>query len=85
MSISTATIVQHKTTGKRFVLLGAGFGAYQSKKPNWFFGDLMADTDEGQYLMVCVCNEHGEVGWLKSSTVKVVSVGGCSVEELLPQ
>lgn len=27
-----ATIVQHKESGKKYVLLGSGFGAFQSKK-----------------------------------------------------
>ena len=49
-----ATIVIHQRTGEKYVLLGTGFGAFQSKKPNWLLGDLMADTTEGQYTMVCV-------------------------------
>ena len=48
----------------------------QSKKPNWFFGDLMADTNEGQYAMVCVSDADGQIGWLESSEVRVESVEG---------
>ena len=75
-----ATIVIHQRTGEKYVLLGTGFGAYQSKKPNWFFGDLMADTTEGQYAMVCVCKKDGKIGWLESSEVVVESVDGQSVK-----
>lgn len=78
-----ATIVRHKGTGEKYVLLGSGFGAYQSKKPNWFFGDLIADTDEGQYAMVCVCNLEGKIGWMESSQVVVDSVDGQPVQSLL--
>lgn len=78
-----ATIVRNSKTDERFVLLGSGFGAYQSKKPNWFFGNMMADTDEGQYALVCVANAHGEIGWLESSDVVVESVDGQPVTSLL--
>jgi hypothetical protein len=61
--------------------MGTGFGSYQSKKPNWFFGDLIADTDEGQYAMVCVCDQYGKIGWLDSSEVVVQSVDGQSVSD----
>ena len=77
-----ATIVMHKDSGEKYALLGSGFGAYQSKKPNWLFGDLMADTSEGQYAMVCVCNSFGRVGWIESSKVIVESIDGQDVEGL---
>jgi hypothetical protein len=78
-----ATIVRSKKNNDRFVLLGSGFGAYQSKKPHVFFGNWIADTDEGQYAMVCVCNAEGQIGWLDSSAVVVESVDGRAVEALL--
>lgn len=78
-----ATIVRHTETGKRYVLLGSGFGAFQSKKPSWFLGNLVADTDEGQYALVCVCSSQGAIGWLESSEVTVESVDGQSVCEIL--
>lgn len=74
-----ATLVTHQRTGERYILLGTGFGAYQSKKPNWLFGDLMADTEEGEYALVCVCDRDGRIGWLDSSEVTVESVDGQSV------
>ena len=78
-----ATIVLHERTNTRYVLLGAGFGAYQSKKPNWFLGDWVADTTEGQFAMVCVARKDGSIGWLKSSEVTVESVDGHTVRDLL--
>ena len=78
-----ATIVKSKKNNKKYILLGAGFGAYQSKKPNWFFGDLVADTDEGQFAMVCVCDSNGKVGWLESADVQVVSVDGEAVSDTI--
>ena len=71
-----ATIVNHIRSGKRYVLLGAGFGAFQSKKPNWLLGDLMADTSEGQYAMACVCDTDGRMYWIESNELTVESVDG---------
>ena len=77
-----ATIVRHRKSGQRFVLLGSGFGAFQSKKPNWLPGGVMADTEEGQYAMVCVCDSYGEIGWVESSQMVVESVDGQPVRSL---
>lgn len=78
-----ATIVEHAKTRKRYVLLGTGFGSWKSSKPNWFFGDLIADVKQGQMAMVCVCDDQSRIGWLNSAEVSVVSVDGQSVKALL--
>ncbi|MGA1822437.1 MAG: hypothetical protein ACMUIG_07915 [Thermoplasmatota archaeon] len=78
-----ATVVVYKETGEEYILLGTGFGSYQSKKANWFFGDLIAEVDEGTNPMVCVCDKNGKVGWLESHKVTVVSIDGRKVNELL--
>ncbi len=80
-----ATIVRRTGTSEKYILLGSGFGAYQSKKPNWFFGDLMADTAEGQYAMVCVCTSEGKIGWIESSEIVVDSVDGQPVRSFFDE
>ncbi|MDE0013745.1 MAG: hypothetical protein OXU36_21570 [Candidatus Poribacteria bacterium] len=67
------TIVKHKEMGKRYCLLGAGFGIFQSSKPNIFLGNLMADVEEGEYALVCVCNSKREIFWLEATQVTVNS------------
>ena len=84
MGAIVATIVKHTETGKQLVLIGAGFGAYQSKKPNAFFGDWVADTESGSQEMVCVCNSDGLIGWMYSEEVNVISVDGVPVGDLIP-
>lgn len=79
---SVATIVKHMN-GKRYVLVGTGFGAFQSKKPNWLLGDLMADTTEGQHTMACVCDKGGRMYWVESNQIVVESVDGHSPREVL--
>ncbi len=78
-----ATIVERVTSGKRYVLVGTGFGAFQSKKPNWLLGDLVADTTEGQHAMVCVCDGNGRLYWVESTQLTVVSVDGQPPDDLL--
>ena len=77
-----ATIVKHKETGKRYCLLGTGFGVFQSSKPNIFLGNLMADVEEGEYALICVCNSKGEIFWLEATQVTVVSIAGQNIQEL---
>ncbi len=77
-----ATIIKHNTTGKNYCLLGTGFGVFQSSKPNVFFGNLLADVDEGEYAMVCVCDSAGKIYWIDAGDVTVVSVDGQNIVEL---
>ena len=77
-----ATIVVRKSTGDKFIFLGSGFGAFQSKKPNWLFGDLIADTAEGQYAMVCVCDFEGTIGWFESTEMEESAV---QTEQEIPE
>ena len=79
-----ATIVQHVETREQYVLLGTGFGMFQSKKPNWLLGNLAADTEGDECALVCVCNAAGLIGWLDSSEVNVVSVDSKPVGDWLP-
>ncbi len=78
-----ATVVLHKGTGKKYVLVGTGFGAFQSKKPNWLLGDLMADTSEGKHAMACVCDTNGKLRWVDSAYLSVVSIDGETPTALL--
>lgn len=76
-------IVEEKKTGERFVLLGTGFGAYQSMNEGLLFGNLIPDVEKGQFAMVCVSNKEGKIGWFNSEEVKVVSVDGKPPSDLL--
>lgn len=78
-----AIIVRHKATQKDYILLGGGFGYYQSKRPSPVFGNLIAQTDEGEYPMVCLCNPRGHIGWFYSDEVLVISVDGYPVSDII--
>lgn len=77
-----ATIVKHIKTQNYYALLGTGFGAFHSQKPNWFFGDLVADESSGQYAMVCVANSKGKIGWFESDELEVVRIDGKEISSI---
>jgi hypothetical protein len=78
-----AVIVRHRESGERYVLIGTGFGAYHATKPNWFFGNLVADQKSGEISVVAVCNGEGSIGWFMSSDLSVDSVDGVAPSVVL--
>jgi len=69
--------------GDRFILLGAGYGAFKATRPGVFFGNLSPIEESSEIPMVLVCNASGETAWVKSSHLEVVSVDGVSPSEVL--
>ena len=45
--------------------------------------EIISDVDKGQYAMVCVSNDKGEIGWFESKEVRVISVDGKDPREIL--
>lgn len=78
-----ATIVQYKRDGKKYILLGTGFGAYKSTRPGVFFGNLLPNEEQGQITMVAVCDHAGNIQWTHSDELTVVEVDGDSPSTLL--
>ncbi len=71
-----ATIVEYNKNGKRFILLGTGFGVFKSSRPGLFGGDWFPNTDEGSESKVAVCDPKGKIYWANSDDLTVVSVDG---------
>lgn len=68
-----AIFVEHKKTGRLFVLISGGFGIYKS------FGTL---EEQGTRLKICVCDRQGDLGWFNSDEIRVINVDGLDVKEL---
>lgn len=77
-----ATIVLHKPTNQKYVLVGAGFGTYKSSMPG-LFGAATPVEDAQSFCVLSVCGADGSVGWLRSDEVTVVTVDGKSPHQLL--
>ena len=76
-----ATFVEHKKTGRLFVLVSGGFGVYQSAGANSV--DRMKIHEQGTCLKVCVCDRQGDLGWFNSNEVRVINVDGLDIKEEL--
>ena len=71
-----ATIVQHRQSGERWVLIGTGFGMFETARPHWVWGDASPVKEGGQVAMVAVANSDGIVGWFPSEQLQVIEVDG---------
>ena len=78
-----ATIVMHKASGTKYVLLGTGFGAFKASRPSVFFGNLLPDEESGELTMVAVCDSKGNIGWIHSEELIVVEVDGKAPGEMV--
>ena len=76
-----ATIVRQKDTGERFVLLGAGLGAYAGGRVEWLYGALEGEDASTVISVVAVSNPQGDIRWIPSDELTVVSVDGRSPAE----
>ena len=56
-----ATVVQDTESGRRYVLIGAGYGMFKSARPG-ALGDLFPKEDKGNVSVLAVCNAEGHVG-----------------------
>ena len=83
MMTGMATIVRHTERDALFLLVGAGYGTFLSAMPDRRFGNLVADTEEGEVPMIAVCDLHGKVGFVAADNVEVVSIDGREPGELL--
>ncbi len=69
-----ATIVKHNITNVKYILIGAGFGAYQSKGHSGVETGLITDAEEGTMELLCVCDSKGKIQWMDSENMTVFSV-----------
>ncbi len=78
-----AIIVKHIKSGKRYALIGAGFGAYKSSRPGVMLGGLAPVEDKGEIPSVLLCDQQGDTIWVFSKEIRVVSIDGELPAELL--
>ena len=76
-----ATIVEQESTGKRFILLGTGFGAYQSEERTYWFG--IRQKTKGRIAVAAVCDREGMIGWIPTEELTVVAIDGMSPAKAL--
>ncbi|MVP00790.1 zinc ribbon domain-containing protein [Paenibacillus lutrae] len=77
-----ATVVLHKVTGKVYLLLGTGYGAYYSESPSFIGGALFPHERSGEIPVAAVCTKEGVIEWMYTDELQVVEVDGIPVSEL---
>ena len=77
------TIVKQIANDKKFILIGTGFGAFKTSNPSTFRVNRLPKPDEGVIPMVAVCDENGEIKWMKTNEIKIVNIDGNSPINIL--
>ncbi|HAS72558.1 MAG TPA: hypothetical protein DCS67_00265 [Clostridiales bacterium UBA8960] len=78
-----AILVKHELTGVEYVMIGTGYSFYKDSIPSPLGGSFFPDVEEGEVKMVAVCDSVGTISWLSSDEVKVISIDGNCVSQLL--
>ncbi|MFK7972287.1 MAG: hypothetical protein AB8F95_18095 [Bacteroidia bacterium] len=76
-----AIIVKHRKTGAKALLIGAGFGAHASARPDFIWGDWSPRKESGTVRTVAICGKNGVVRWVNSSEIIVVEIDGMAVSD----
>lgn len=80
-----ATIVLHKPTGKHYVLIGTGFGAFSSRSSSFLGGDLFPNEEYGEIQTAALSDAEGCIIWLPTENLQVLKVDGKHPGEFLEQ
>lgn len=74
-----ATIVKHKSTGHKYILIGTGYGMYQSDGASSLF---FSSLQQGTFPMAAVTDGRGDILWIQTDELRVLEVDGMKVSEL---
>lgn len=71
-----ATIVKHKQSGKTYVLIGTGYGAYKAMLPGVFGGSLFPQEESAEIPLAAVSDRYGNIVWMLTEELLVEEVDG---------
>lgn len=78
-----ATIVQHQKSGRKFVLLGVGYGGFKAVRSGMFIGEQTPSKDTGEMELAAVCDPRGNIAWVPAAEVVVIEIDGRPPLELI--
>jgi hypothetical protein len=78
-----AIIAKLKSSGVRVIVVGTGYGAFESARASRIFGDLLPTFQSGRLGMVAVATKNGELSWCPFNEIEIVEIDGVAVETLL--
>jgi len=68
--------VEHKESGDFFLLIGTGYGSFQSDTEGIF------TLKKGTFQMVSLCDKNGNIGWIRSDKIRVINVDGIDLKDM---
>ncbi|SCW51414.1 hypothetical protein SAMN04487970_1011124 [Paenibacillus tianmuensis] len=71
-----ATIVWHKPSGRKYLFLGPGFGAYKAQRAGVLGGDWFPHEESGEIMVAAVCDGNGIIRWFPSEELQVLEIDG---------
>ena len=77
-----ATIVENIESKKRFVLIGSSFSYFKEVTENRFF-KFLRNTEQGEFEVIAISNEKGEILFKNADEFKVVEIDGKPISEIL--
>lgn len=78
-----ATIVVHKQSGRKYVLIGTGYGAYKAMMPSMLGGTLFPHEEAKEIPVAAVSDRNGNILWLSTEELVVTEVDGTNISDLL--
>ena len=77
------TKIRRKKTGKTYLLVGTGYGAFKAMAMANTLHAMNPEIDEGELGMVAACDSTGSIHWIDHRDVEVIEVDGLKPSELL--
>lgn len=78
-----AIVVENSKDKKRYIYIGASYSYYKDSRPGAFGGSLFPHEEEGEFSGVLVSNEKGEIMWVDTAEISVISIDGKTPGEIL--
>lgn len=75
-------IVRHDSTERDYILLGTSYGMHKAKPQFHLKMFEGLPFVPGEYFYITVTDKSGEIRWLRSEDVTVVSVDGIKIKDL---
>jgi len=78
-----AIVVQHMESKEHYVVVGTGYGMYESRMPSFWGVAVPPEENKGFKAVVCVSDRDGKIGYFGIGLLQVVSVDGQSPRDLI--
>ncbi|WP_282937906.1 hypothetical protein [Paenibacillus sp. RC67] len=79
-----ATLVKHKESGKIFVLIGTGYGAYKALLPSVMGGSMFPHEEAAEIPLAALSDRYGNITWMLTEELQVIEVDGKAIRDYFP-